>query len=173
MSDVAVEFRVPVAVENHGEQMIAVIVRACEDATELFREEVRRNIETNDRSPDRQPADDVIERLQAAVLSQVEAEHDGMLEMSVSWLHPAAYWWEHDRKPGYVSPAVIVEWMLSHNIEPRDGDTVEEAAAKIARKITKKGWTGLHPFADAMETTVPLMENFLQRQLNDFARQIG
>jgi hypothetical protein len=167
------EVIIPPELENFGKLLTDVVFEACGDAAELFREEVRRNIETTSRYPDRQSSDEVLERLQLAVKSYVNRKPDG-LEVDVVWEHEAAYWWEFGRKPGPVSPYIILDWMLSHHIVPTEGNTAEDykrASFAIANKITKKGWVGLHPFMDAQAVAVPMMENFIAQQIEDFARR--
>lgn len=84
-----------------------------------------------------------------------------------------AYFIEHGRKPGYVSPEIILEWMMDKGITPRAGETIETAARAIARHITLHGFEGSHAFERALEESVDLSTAAVTRAARRVAARLA
>jgi hypothetical protein len=80
---------------------------------------------------------------------------------------------EEGRDPGFVSTETIIEWMLDKGIQPRAGETTEEAARAIALKISREGYVGRHIFEQSLEEADSIAIEALDRASARLSRRLS
>lgn len=86
---------------------------------------------------------------------------------------PQAEFIEEGRDPGYVSPRIILDWMLEKGISPRGGETTLQAAHAIAAKISREGFEGREIFALSLEEAESYAIEALDRAVTRINRRLS
>ena len=84
-----------------------------------------------------------------------------------------AEWVEEGRPPGPVAVEIIIEWMLDKGIQPREGETLEQSAHLIARKIRREGYEGRYPFARALDGADDLLTEAIHAATERLNRRLS
>jgi len=110
------------------------------------------------------------------LLESVEGEADdhGDVISAEAWSDARqAEYVEEGRDTGYVSPQVILDWMLEKGISPRPGETTLQAAHAIATKIAREGYEGRHIFARSLEEAESLAIEAVDRAVTRINRRLS